>query len=386
MPKLPPLTIGLVIDDSLDRPDGVQQYVLTVGEWLRRQGHDVHYLTSTTRRQDLINVHNLGENVPVRFNGNTLAVPLPASRPHIQQLMRDVSFDVLHVQLPYSPLLAGRVIAAAAAKTAIVGTFHIVPNSRLAAEAGRLLAWWSRPLLGAFDDVLSVSTAAQEYARHTFGLKSTVLPNAISLNLFRDAEPRPLTEDTETLDILFLGRLVRRKGCRLLLEAIVQLREREHVPRFHVTVGGRGPLALDLDRFVQSHHLQRLVTFKGYVPEADKPSFLASADITVFPSSGGESFGIVVTEAMAGGRSAVIAGDNAGYRSILEHCPGEVLFDPHNATDLADTLERLLRDAKLRQHIAAWQRQHAEQFDIAVVGPKLVRTYFAALRHRRNVR
>src|SRR4051812_41321546 len=103
------LKIGFVLDDSLDKPDGVQQYVLSMGEWLRSQGHDIHYLVSTTTRSDLSNVHNLGRFVTVRFNGNAMGTPLPASGRKIKRLLRDEQFDVLHVQLPYSPFLAHKV-------------------------------------------------------------------------------------------------------------------------------------------------------------------------------------------------------------------------------------------------------------------------------------
>lgn len=126
-----PLTIGLVIDDSLDRPDGVQQHVLTLGRWLTGKGHTVHYLTSTTQRTDIPRIHSLAKNLPITFNGNRLGIPLPADRSAIRQLFTDVHFDVLHINMPYSPLLAGAIINAAPATTRIVGTFHIMPWSTL---------------------------------------------------------------------------------------------------------------------------------------------------------------------------------------------------------------------------------------------------------------
>ena len=104
------LRIGLVIDDGLDKPDGVQQIVLTLGRRLAALGHEVHYLTSSTDRTDLPNLHVLGRTVSVRFNGNRLRSPLPARRADVRRLLAEVPFDVLHVTMPYSPLLAGRVL------------------------------------------------------------------------------------------------------------------------------------------------------------------------------------------------------------------------------------------------------------------------------------
>lgn len=385
MPDKTRLKIGFVLDDSLDRPDGVQQYVLTTGEWLRAQGHEVHYLVSTTLRRDLPNVHDLGENVGVTFNGNQMHTPLPASRRQIKQLLRQEAFDVLHVQMPYSPLLAGRVINAAGRKTAIVGTFHIFPKAWFVTAASRLLAIWCTRTLHRFDAIMSVSPAAQAFAQGTFGVQSTIVPNAIWLKTFRSAKPYPRRDQT-VKNVLFLGRLVPRKGCLLLLQAAALLKDDSSVPPFAITICGKGPLADELERYARDHGLSRQVTFKGFVLEEDKPRYYASADVTVFPSNGGESFGIVLVEAMAAGTSAVLAGDNSGYRSVLESCPSEVLFDPHDPAALAAKLKSMLNDTALRKHVAAWQQHHAEHFDIERTGKTIMKLYVSALRRRRNMR
>ena len=102
--------IGLVLDDSLDRTDGVQQYVLCVGQWLQLRGHEVYYLTGETTRTDPKRIHSLSRNVKVRFNGNQLSVPLPASYSKLRRLLTQLDLDVLHVQVPYSPFMAGRLL------------------------------------------------------------------------------------------------------------------------------------------------------------------------------------------------------------------------------------------------------------------------------------
>jgi len=380
-----PLKVGLVLDDSLDRPDGVQQYVLAVGSWLQAQGHEVHYLASATTRQDVPNIHSLTGNIAVRFNGNCLRIPLPASRRAIHRLLAREQFDVLHVQMPYSPLLAGRVIAAVPPRTVVAGTFHIVPRSWLVRLGGTLLALWCRRTLRRFDAVCSVSPAAQAFASRTFRLSSIIIPNAVPLADFRNAQPFPRS-GTQAVRLLFLGRLVARKGCGVLLEAIRLLQGDTALPPFQLTVCGAGPLEARLQRYVAAQHLDGCVRFAGFISEADKRRYYAGADITLFPSSGGESFGIVLVEAAAAGRAAVLAGDNPGYRSVLGECPYNVLFDPLNPHLLADRLRVLLADPAQRQAIAAWQCRHMEQFDTSRVGVRLVREYTAALRRRRDVR
>ena len=378
-------TIGFVLDDSLDRPDGVQQYVRTIGDWLQQRGHDVHCLVSTSNRHDPEHVHVLSRNMSVRFNGNRMRMPLPASGGAIRHLLKTVHFDVLHVQMPYSPLLAGRVIARAAPQTAVVGTFHIVPVSPLVHVAGRLLAKWCRPTLRRFDTILSVSSAAQDFALSGFGLKSIVVPNAVDISRFRHATPiLPLQPPAKR--IVFLGRLVPRKGCMALLEAVRLLQSDPTAPPFAVTICGDGALRPVLEGFVKKHHLEDRVTFTGFISETDKPGYYASADITVFPSMGGESFGIVLLEAMASGVSAVLAGDNPGYRSVLgADATALSMFDPTNPAVLAERIRVLLQDEEQRQDLIRQQQQRLAVFDVHVVGQQLLDIYEAALRRRQSV-
>lgn len=377
------LKIGFVFDDSLDKTDGVQQYVLALGSWLTSQGHEVHYLVGQTKRKDLPRVHSLSRNVSVRFNGNRLSMPLPASQKAIQSLLAQEAFDILHVQVPYSPFMAGRVLAKATPTTVVVGTFHILPNSAFATFANRLLALWLQAGLKRFDKVVSVSAAAAAFAKKIYGLSSDVLPNVVDYNRFYEANPMPEYSDNIPT-ILFLGRLVQRKGCRLLLEAVDLLVNERQISDLRVLIGGKGPLMADLQKYVVEHHLQHAVTFLGYIDEAAKPGLYASADISVFPSSGGESFGIVLLEAMASGKAAVLAGNNPGYASVLADKP-ELLFDATDAKGLADKLEDLLKMKERRQAYASWGSEYTKNFDTALVGAKLVDLYKQALRLRRNV-
>ena len=142
-----PRKIGLVIDTSLDPTDGVQQYVLSIGDWLSQQGHDVHYLAGQTDKRKLPNLHSLSRNITVSFNGNRTTIPLPTSRRKLRNFIQKEQFDVLHVQTPHHPLMAQRLILAASPQTAVVGTFHILPYGALSRIGTRLLGWWLRPSL-----------------------------------------------------------------------------------------------------------------------------------------------------------------------------------------------------------------------------------------------
>jgi phosphatidylinositol alpha-mannosyltransferase len=317
------------------------------------------------------------------FNGNRTTIPLPTSRRKLRRFMKNEPFDVLHVQTPHHPLMAQRLILAASPDTAVVGTFHVLPYGTLAKYANKALGIWLRPSLKRFDRMLAVSSAAAKFEKWSFGQDADISPNVVDYKLFHDAKPFDKYHDGVPT-ILFLGRLVQRKGCMLLLEAVAQLAANKDVPKFRVVICGRGHLETQLRKFVRDSGLEDVVEFTGFVSEEDKPRYYASADLSVFPANGGESFGIVLLEAMASGKAAVLAGDNPGYRSVMEAQP-DLLFDPNDATVLASKLAKYLKNDDLRSKMARWGSEYTADFDINVVGKKLVDIYQEALRKRRGL-
>lgn len=382
MPAHKRLKIGLVLDDTLDTPDGVQQYVLGVGRWLVEQGHDVHYLVGHTTRTDIPQVHSLSRNLRTRFNGNRMSIPLPTSRARLQKFLAEHHFDIIHVQVPYSPFMAGRLLQVAPETTAIVGTFHILPYSRMVRLANRALGIWDKRSGRRFDRMLAVSEPAKEFAAKTYGYKDMeVVPNPVRLSQFAGAH-----SDNRDLNIIFLGRLVERKGVLQLLRAVAYLREKKlYEGDFTVHIGGKGELLERLQAFAAANGLSEVVTFHGFIGEEIKADFLAAADIAIYPSIGGESFGIVLLEAMAAARGVVLAGNNPGYASVMQPLSGESrLFDPKNTGALARLLVHWLEDAPARAEAAKAQQSYVRQFDIQRVGRRLLAVYTEALQKRRQ--
>lgn len=374
------LKVAFVIDDTLDKYDGVQQYVLTMGNWLLQQGHEVHYIAGSTTRDVGAPVHSLAITVQARFNHNRMRVPLPVSGGAIRRLLHHEAYDVIHVQLPCSPWFAGRVARAAAPGTAVVGTFHIAPYSPLVHLGSRLLAVYEYRLLGHFQEVVSVSPAAKAFARSAFGIESDILPNAIDLGRYKRL---PVSRTASVPTIVFLGRLVERKGCRYLLEAVWLLKQLPNCPPCKVVIAGRGPLEQSLRAYVESHGLADSVEFRGFIDEAEKPVLLRSADLAVFPSIGGESFGIVLLEAMAATKGVVLAGYNPGYASVMR---SQQLVDPKDTAQFATTLFNWLQSKTARREAYAWQKAAVERYDVSVVGPQLLRLYEKALSSAREMR
>jgi phosphatidylinositol alpha-mannosyltransferase len=373
------MKVGLVLDDTLDTPDGVQQYVLQVGAWLQSEGHEVHYLVGSTTRRDIPNIHSLSRNMQVRFNGNRMSMPLPASVRELRSFLAHERFDVLHVQVPYSPFLAGRLVAVAPPDTVVVGTFHILPYSRLVTFANHGLSLLNRRSGRRFDRMLAVSAPAKEFARRVYGYQAEVVPNPVRLSQFDGAH-----SDSPTTNIVFLGRLVERKGPMQLLRAVAYMREQQlYTGAIRLVIGGKGELLADLQRFAADHNLVDIVEFAGFVAEDDKADFLAQADVAVYPSTGGESFGIVLLEAMAAARGVVLAGNNPGYAAVMQPYPDQ-LVDPNDTRGFAEKLAWYLQHDMARERAAVLQAQYVRRFDVQVVGKALLQVYAHALQSRRQ--
>lgn len=377
MPNDQKLRIGLVFDDTLDSNDGVAQQVKRLGEWLTKNGHHVVYLCGESRLESWAGgkVYSLARNIRVKFNGNSLSMPLVSHSSAIRKALAAERLDILHVQVPYSPLMAQRVIKRAYKTTAVVGTFHILPSGLLADWGSRLLGLVQRYSLKKFDAMTSVSSSAAGFASRNFGIKSIVIPNMINVDSFQQPKTTPRTDER----IVFLGRLVKRKGCAQLIKAFA-LVSKERLSS-QLVIAGDGPEREALEKLVAKLHLQARVRFLGFIKENDKAGLLASAAVACFPSLYGESFGVVLIEAMAAGAGIVLAGDNPGYRTVMEQQP-KLLIDPANANLFAERLAELMEDKNLSNRLHIWQNQHVKEYDVNVVGRRILDVYRQAIAKR----
>ncbi len=361
------MKVGFVIDDSLDSTDGVQQYVLNLGSWMKRKGIDVHYLCGHSKRSDLAGVHSLAKKIPVRFNKNRLTIPLPSSSRAIRQLLVKEKFDVLHVQMPYSPMLASRIIQLSPRSTVLVGTFHIAPYSKFHQSATSLLGYVLRPNLRLFDEVFSVSSAAQSTAKKTFKINSKIMPNVVDYSVFNGFKQPKTTQK----DIVFLGRLVNRKGCLELVKGYHLLSQQNGSSVPNLIIAGDGPDRQKIEDYIKKHTLSAKVKLLGRVSEQDKANLLSSAKIAIFPSKGGESFGIVLIEAMAAGAGVVLGGNNPGYSEVLSS--NKYIFNPKVPKEIADILAEYLNKDLSQDH--KFQHEIMKKYDIDLVAPKILSEY-----------
>jgi phosphatidylinositol alpha-mannosyltransferase len=372
--KRPSLKIGLVFDDSLDSNDGVQQYVRTLGRWLIKDGHEVRFLVGQTKdAKDLQPyVYSLSRNLKVRGNQNKMFIPFFSKASLIRSALELENFDVLHVMTPFNPFMGSRVIRLSGAIPK-VSSFHMVGGTWFINYGAYVLAALQRSTLRRIDTFLSVSVAAQKFERKYFKIESTVSPNMVTVDPYQVADVDASLKG-EKATIVFLGRLVERKGAQHLLGALELLKSTNSLEGVKVHICGDGAMRKTLESFVKANGLGNVVTFHGFIDESEKPTYLASADIAVFPATGGEAFGIVLIEAMATGRCVVLGGDNSGYRTVLGGMEN-LLFDPTNHKQLAELLQRYIESPELRKSAIEWQTKTVREYDTNRVGSEIVAIY-----------
>lgn len=373
------MKIGLVSPYDWSYPGGVQDHIQRLGAELRGRGHSVRILTPATGprgRQVEYGVYKVGWAAPLHVNGSIARV---AFAPHISGRLRGIlqreQFDILHLHEPLaSPLGLYMLHAGPATGATLIGTFHAWARHSLASAPEWAYAS-AAPFLGRYwrrlDGRIAVSTAAEEFVTRFFPGDYSIIPNGVDTQLYRPDTP-PLPEfDDDKLNIVYLGRIEKRKGLKYLLRAIPTIRE--HFPNTRFIIGGDGPLRPAYERLVAQAGWQDVI-FLGRVPAEQTPALFASADVFCAPNIGGESQGIVLLEALASGR-AVVASDIPGFRSVIQPQRDGLLTPPRRSEELAWAVCHLLSDDAERKRLGKAGRQRAEAFSWEHVATQVLNFY-----------
>jgi phosphatidylinositol alpha-mannosyltransferase len=265
----------------------------------------------------------------------------------VRAFVQGHDFDILHLHGPFPPNLS--YWALRYSRTTNVATFHSTRFS-FRAPGSSLFRWAFRNWYRKLDGLIAVSMAARDSIRPYIPGDYRIVPNGVDTDRFT-AGSRPLPEFSgPEPKILFLGRLDPRKGLEQLLRAFPLVRQA--IPEVLLLVVGKDPEERRYRRIAFDGGFTSAVRFLGFVPPERLPSCYASCDVYCSPALGGESFGIVLIEAMASGRP-VVASDIPGYREVVKNGENGLLVDPHDPSGLAAVLVRLLRDPTLRRTLAA---------------------------------
>ncbi len=366
------MRIGIVCPYSFQVPGGVQRHVHDLAETLIAMGHTVSVLAPADDDVPLPPyVVPAGRSVPVRYNGSVARLSFgPVSATRVRRWLTAGEFDVVHVHEPLTPSLA--MLAVVSAKDEpVVATFHTaMTRSRAMHAASGVL----QLVLERITARIAVSDPARRVQVEHLGGGAWQVPNGVSVSRFADAQPL-LGWPGEGGTIGFLGRFTEpRKGFPVLLDAFTRLAVAR--PSVRLLVGGPGDPAGVLES-VPAHVASR-ITFLGTVSEEDKARMLRSVDIYVAPNTGGESFGMILTEAMAAG-TPVVASDLDAFRRVLDGGRAGALVPVGDAAALAEVLAQLLDDPGRRADLVAHAGEVVAGYDWPDVARRVLEVYHFAI-------
>ena len=368
------MRIGLVCPYQWDVPGGVQYHVRDLARTLRGMGHHVEILTPAEREESLPDewITFAGRTVPIPYNGSMASVQFgPVSAARVRRWLREGHFDVVHVHEPAPPSVS--LLVCMIAKGPIVATFHT------ATTRSKWLAAWGpvvRPWLERISGRIAVSDFARRVQVEHLGGDAVIIPNGVHVSAFAHGPSLPgVTRGVDGPTIGFLGRFDEpRKGLPVLLEAMRTVVRR--YPGARLLIAGRG----DAEELRQSigADLRAHVGLLGELSETDKAAFLRSVDIYCAPNLLGESFGVVLIEALAAG-APIVASDLDAFSRVLEHGAAGVLVRRGDPAALADALCGLLADPERLAELSAGGALAAAVYDWDVLARRILAVYETVL-------
>jgi len=370
------LKIGIVCPYSWDTPGGVQNHIRDLSEFLIASGHDVSVLAPALDETKLPDyVVNAGKPISIPYNGAVARVLFgPVAFARVRQWISQGDFDLLHLHEPAIPSIS--LLACWAADGPMVGTFH-------AAAKRQKIIFAIGPILEPAIEKLSARIAVSEAARLTLtdhlDTDAVIIPNGIYADRYADGKPQVKWSGNT---IGFIGRFEEpRKGLSVLVDALPVISR--FAPDVKVFVAGPG----NPEEVIESidPQLRQRFEFLGKISETEKADFMSSVAVYVAPNTGGESFGIILAEALAGG-ACVIASDIPAFDDLLGQGEFGALFESESSTALAKVVIDLLRDEKKRKDLSTRGKERAAMFDWTVVAQQIFSVYEMSIVGSQKVR
>ena len=369
--------IGMVCPYGWDSPGGVQTHIRELTKHLQDEGHQVSVFAPVSD-EDRVNedwLVNAGKPISIPVNGSVARVlfgPIASSR--VKQWITQGDFDLLHLHDPAIPSLSLR--ACSAATGSMVGTFHVSsPKQKAIYAIGPIL----EPIVEKLTARIAVSESARQTLKDHFDTDAVVIPNGIESSQYSSAQPTIHWRNPHTLG--FIGRFEEpRKGLQILLDALPIIAR--FIPDVRLLIAGPG----DGDELIKKLDigLRNRIVFLGFLTEQEKASFLKSITVYVAPNTGGESFGIILTEALSAG-TPVVASDIPAFQAVLEKGDAGLLFKNGDSPDLAKVLIGLLRDEQLQQNLSSKGKLSSQKYDWQVVADQILSVYEMAMAGNKKV-
>jgi phosphatidylinositol alpha-mannosyltransferase len=371
------MKIALVSPYDFAYPGGVCNHISCLEQQLSRQGHEVKIIAPASKAISTLGDRfiQIGKPRPVPVSGSIARITLsPWLSSRVKAVLEREKFDINHLHEPLMPMLCTTVLRLS--NTPNVGTFHASggkPWYSFGTPVGKLLLKkWVRKL----DGKIAISEPALNYARNHFPGDYNIIPNGVDSNHFSPDVPPIEDFCDDKLNIVFIGRLEKRKGLDYLLEAYRKIKP--EIPESRLIVVGPGiRLRHKYEKRILRSGLKDVV-FVGYASYRDLPRYYKTADIVCCPATGRESFGIVLLEAMSVGKP-VVATDIQGYRGVISNGVEGLLVPPKNVEMLTQALTRLMTDKPLREQMGAIGRLKAAEYDWEKIAQRVIDYYLTVL-------
>ena len=359
------MKIGMVSPYGWDLPGGVQAHIQDLALYCMAQGHEVSVIAPAVDESALPTwVVSSGRPIAIPYNGAVARVAFgPVANRRVRKWINEGQFDLLHLHEPAIPSLS--LLACWAAEGPLVGTFHVsAPKQKAIYAVGPIL----EPAIEKLHARIAVSETARTTLTDHLETDAVVIPNGINHGDFAVGS---LADDVSDRTIGFIGRFDEpRKGLAILLESCEELLKRGE--EFRVLIAGPG----DPDQFreTMSDELRERTEFLGRVSDKRKQEILRSIALYVAPNTGGESFGIILAEAMAAG-APVVASDLMAFRDVLENGRAGEIFHAGDSSELALQIGRLLNDPERRAQLKLIGQESSFRFDWSNVGESILDIY-----------
>lgn len=370
------MKIGLVCPYNLFRGGGVQECVIALQSELSYRGHDVKIITPLPREYEgrrPKNVIFIGNAAQVKSFHTTSQISVTVSGEAVDVMLAEEAFDVLHFHEPWVPMVSMQILSRS--NSANIATFHAkLPETVMSRTIERVITPYTKSIIKYLDQLTAVSNAAAEYVHSLTTKPVAIIPNGINLTEYSKKTNKATPSKRKR--ILYIGRLEKRKGIIYLLKAYDDLTKQ--MPDIELIIAGEGPDRLKLETYVSENNIPR-VSFRGYISQAEKVRLLHTSDIFCSPARYGESFGIVLLEAMASGL-VVVAGNNSGYSAVLEERGAISLVNPKDTSQFSQRLKLLMQDDGIRELWRIWAKKHVQQFEYAKIVDKYEELYKQAVK------
>lgn len=374
------MKIALVCPYNVFGCGGVQECVFAIQEGLIKLGHEAYVISSKPNGHEEVPKNGLillGTARPIRVAKTSAHVSATIETDKLDEVLQRENFDVIHFHEPWVPMLSLQILTKSNA--AHVATFHAAMSERFTSRTvEKVIIPYTKSIIKHIDVLTAVSPTATNYIKTLTRKNIQIVSNGIDLAKYRFDNIHKINPKHKT--IFYVGRLEKRKGIKYLLDAFKLISD--HDKSFNLVIAGDGPDREKLEDYAERQSIKN-VKFLGYIDEPTKLKYLSEADIFCSAAIYGESFGIVLLEAMAKG-CVVVAGDNGGYESVMTGLGQISLVNPKDSYDFARRLRLLATDEELRQVWKNWAKKHVKQFDYKNVIDEYLKIYQKAYeRHQK---